>query len=91
MIARPGGNEGRTGESMNTITILAEALARASRLEILRLDIQYDYDHEIYTGRVVLGYDKNLYSWLVYDISENGTIVMVNGTVGMTEGEGVHE
>lgn len=70
---------------MNTIICLAEALARASRLEILRLDIQYNHNKETYTGRAVLGYGKDSSSWLVYDISENGTI----GIVRMNEGEEV--
>ena len=62
---------------MDTINILADALARASRLDILRLDIQYNNKTDIYTGRVVLGYGKELSSWIVYDIHDNGTIKIV--------------
>ena len=62
---------------MDTINILADALARASRLDILRLDIQYNNKTETYTGRVVLGYGKECSSWIIYDIHDNGTIKIV--------------
>ena len=59
---------------METITILADALARASKLDILRLDIQYNKETESYTGSVILGYGRDLQDWLEYDIHDNGTI-----------------
>ena len=59
---------------MDTITILADALARASKLDILRLDIQYNNETESYTGSVILGYGRDLQDWLEYDIHDNGTI-----------------
>lgn len=62
---------------MHTITILAEALAEASRLEILRLDMKYDHETESYTGRAIIGYGREYDSWLVYDIHDNGTIELV--------------
>ena len=59
---------------MDTITILADALARVSKLDILRLDIQYNNETESYTGSVILGYGRDLQDWLKYDIHDNGTI-----------------
>lgn len=40
---------------MNTIIILAEALAKASKLDVLRLDINFIADQGIYVGTLWLG------------------------------------
>lgn len=57
---------------MNTIMILAEALAKAAKAEISRLDIQYNTKSETYSGRVWLttGVES------IFDIHENGTVTL---------------
>lgn len=44
----------KKGETMNTIMIMAEALAKSARGIISRLDIQYNYTTEDYTGIVYI-------------------------------------
>ena len=56
---------------MNTIMILAKALAEAARKEIARLDIQYNTKSEEYTGRIWL-----LDSDAIFDIHEDGTVTL---------------
>ena len=57
---------------MNTIMILATALAKAAKSDIRRLDIQYNEKTEVYSGRCWL-YDT------IFDIHEDGTIEKVKG------------
>jgi len=55
---------------MNTIMILATALATVSKTDIRRLDIQYNFKSESYSGRCWL-------DDIIFDIHENGTIERV--------------
>lgn len=57
---------------MNTIMILATALATAAKSDIRRLDIQYNTKTESYSGRV-------WFEDLIFDIHEDGTIDKVKG------------
>ena len=57
---------------METITILAEALSKAARAKITRLDIQYNTKTEEYSGRVWLA--TSIES--IFDIHENGTVTL---------------
>lgn len=59
---------------MNTIMILATALATAAKTDITRLDIQYNLKSEAYNARCWL-HDS------VFDIHEDGTIEKVKGVV----------
>lgn len=61
---------------MNTIMILAEALAKAARCEISRLDIQYNTKTESYTGRVWLMSDNEILNKSIFDINEDGTVTL---------------
>ena len=56
---------------METITILAHALAKASGLTITRLDIQYNCISERYSGNLWLGSDVVEKSFVIF---EDGTI-----------------
>lgn len=56
---------------MNTIMILAEALAKASGLSIDRLDIHYNCISEHYSGTLWLGSDVVEKSFVIF---EDGTI-----------------
>lgn len=55
---------------MNTIIILAEALAKAAFSNVSRIDVQYNSVTESYKGRVWIEH-------VVYDISDNGEIIIV--------------
>ena len=59
---------------METIVILAEALAKAAKLDVLRLDIQYNNVDEISSALCVLGHYSNLETRFEYIICEDGTI-----------------
>lgn len=58
---------------MNTIFILAKALAEAAATEIARLDIQYNYITETYTGMVVFRDLK-----VQYKVCEDGNIIKLD-------------
>ena len=58
---------------MNTILILAQALAKVSTLNIDRLDFQYDHANEEYFARVWLTNEDNKVT-AIYNIKEDGTI-----------------
>lgn len=62
---------------METIKILAEALAKASKLDILRLDLQYNCKTELYMARLELGIKKDLGLCHTFDIYENGEITKI--------------
>lgn len=51
---------------MDTITILAQALAKASGLTITRLDIQYNCISERYSGNLWLGSDVVEKSFVIF-------------------------
>lgn len=55
---------------MKTILIMAQALAEASRLDILRLDIQFNSLKDEYTGYLHLSCDKH------FKIKENGEVII---------------
>lgn len=59
---------------METITILANALVTASKLDIIRLDIQYNKETELYKGILWLGKGETLSVRYKFDISEDGSI-----------------
>lgn len=54
---------------MNTIMILAQAIAKAARAEVTRLDIQYNEKTEEYSGQLWISTNNT-----VFDIHENGEI-----------------
>ena len=56
---------------METIMIMAQALAKAARTEISRLDIQYNTKDEVYKGRVWLQESKS-----IFDLYEDGTVTL---------------
>lgn len=56
---------------MEAIMILAQALAKAAKTEISRLDIQYNTASETYSGRVWL-LDTNS----IFDVHEDGTVTL---------------
>lgn len=56
---------------MNTILILAQALAKASNLDIQRLDIQYNTTTEKYGALLWLSDEERTISFSIY---EDGTI-----------------
>lgn len=56
---------------METIMIMAQALAKAAKTEISRLDIQYNTKEETYKGRVWLQESKS-----IFDINEDGTVTL---------------
>lgn len=53
---------------METITILATALSKASKEDITRLDIQYNSIDDYFIGYLYLGENAK------YGIHENGTV-----------------
>ena len=55
---------------MEAIMILAQALAKAAKTDIKRLDIQYNEKSENYSGRCWL-YDT------IFDIHDDGTVEIV--------------
>ena len=68
----PAGPE--EGKRMETILIMAEAIAKASFLEILRLDIQYNrIDNEMYALCVLgsLSFEKTEVEYIIH---ENGVV-----------------
>ena len=56
---------------METIMIMAQALAKAARTEISRLDIQYNTKDDAYNGRVWLQESKG-----IFDLNEDGTVTL---------------
>ena len=58
---------------MNTIFIMAKALAEAAKTEITRLDIQYNWITESYSG-VVWFRDLKVQ----YKVCEDGSIIKMN-------------
>lgn len=56
---------------METIFKLAQALAEAAKVEITRLDIQYNSKSETYSGRCWLSVNG-----AIFDIHDNGTITL---------------
>lgn len=63
---------------MNTIMIMAEALAKASKLDIIRLDMNYNNISDLYRGRVTLGNQDTIETRFVFDICEDGTVEKVD-------------
>lgn len=61
---------------METIITLANALVKCSKhLTIIRLDIQYNRNTELYNGYCVLGFADDLKERFTYNICENGEIL----------------
>ena len=58
---------------METILIMARALEKAGKLDIMRLDINYNDEEEIYTARVWFK-DKESGPSPVFDITEHGEV-----------------
>ena len=57
--------------------IMAQALAKAGKFKILRLDMQYSEKEDCYVGRVWLSpYNTN--NVFKYDIKETGEVKIVN-------------
>ena len=69
-------DSGRAGKEkrMETIIIMAQALAKASLLEILRLDIQYNRIDDEMSALCVLGSLSFEDTEIEYIIHENGTV-----------------
>lgn len=67
-----GPEEGKS--AMETILIMANALAKASLLEILRLDIQYNRIDDEMSALCVLGSLSFENTEVEYIIHENGTV-----------------
>ena len=55
---------------MDTIMILAQAIAKAARAEVTRLDIQYNEKAKEYRGQLWISTNN----YTVFDIRENGEI-----------------
>ena len=66
---------------IETINILSKALCKASGLDIVRMDIQYNTLTELYKARVWIGELKNISVHFIYDISEDGQIEKIERTV----------
>lgn len=58
---------------METILIMAQALQTAGKLDIMRLDINYNDEEDIYTARVWFKNEKSGFS-PVFDITERGEV-----------------
>lgn len=56
---------------METIVIMAQALVKASKMEMMRLDIQYNDIKDVLIGYLTLQSGSIIYD---YVISENGTV-----------------
>jgi len=59
---------------METILIMAQALAKAASLDILRLDIQFNKIDDEFSALCVLGATSNDYVEIDYIIKEDGTV-----------------
>lgn len=59
---------------METILIMARALAKAASLDILRLDIQYNSIKDETSALCTLGNETDMYTVVEYIIHENGTV-----------------
>ena len=63
---------------METILTMARALEKASKHDIIRLDMQYNTNDDGFCGRVTLGDMNTLETYFVYDIHDDGTITKVH-------------
>lgn len=63
---------------METITILTNALVKASKLDAIRLDIQYNKETELYKGVLWLGKGECLSVRNKFEIHEDGTITKLD-------------
>lgn len=66
---------------IETVNILAKALCKASALDIVRMDVQYNTVSELYKARVWIGELEDISVHFIYDISEDGEIHKVERTV----------
>ena len=67
---------------IDTIIKLAKTLEECSDCPVIRLDIQYNTNTELYSGRCWIGdLDMEIEPHFIYDICEDGTISKVERTV----------
>ena len=67
---------------IDTVIKLVKALEECSDCLVIRLDIQYNTNTELYSGRCWLGdLVRDIEPYFIYDICEDGTISKVDRTV----------